>query len=80
MASAHQVICITHLPQIAAFADKHFAVSKEESEEGRTLSTVTELRQRSRRIEQISIMLGGLSVTETTRRHAAELISLAAEQ
>ncbi len=76
VAKAQQVICITHLPQIAAFADKHFAVSKEESGSGRTVSLVEELDEAAR-IGQISKMLGGLSVTETTRRHAAELIEAA---
>jgi DNA repair protein RecN (Recombination protein N) len=71
-----QVICITHLPQIAAFADKHFGVSKRETEEGRTVSSVVEL-DRAEKVEQISKMLGGLSVTETTRKHAVELIEAA---
>ncbi|MBE9528719.1 MAG: DNA repair protein RecN [Proteobacteria bacterium] len=71
-----QVICITHLPQIAAFAGKHFGVSKRETEEGRTVSSVVEL-DRAEKVEQISQMLGGQNVTETTRKHAAELIEAA---
>lgn len=71
----HQVLCITHLPQVAAFADKHFTVAKQQAN-GRTVSTVTELSDEDR-IEQLSIMLGGLKVTETTRKHASELVETA---
>ncbi len=74
--AAQQVICITHLPQIAAFSQKHFAVSKEEREDGRTVSSVVELEEAGK-VEQISKMLGGLNVTETTRKHATELIEAA---
>ncbi|MBI4950087.1 MAG: DNA repair protein RecN, partial [Deltaproteobacteria bacterium] len=73
----HQVLCITHLPQIAAFADRHFGVSKETTKEGRTVSTVRELTGEET-VEQISVMLGGLKVTETTRMHAKELMDAAA--
>ncbi|MBI2412190.1 MAG: DNA repair protein RecN [Deltaproteobacteria bacterium] len=76
VSKAHQVLCITHLPQIAAFADAHFGVSKETTKEGRTVSTVRELKG-DETIEQISVMLGGLKVTETTRMHAMELMDAA---
>lgn len=75
VAKAHQVLCITHLPQIAAFADKHFSVSKSTSG-GRTVSSVKELAKEDR-IEEISVMLGGVKVTDTTRKHAAELMETA---
>ncbi len=73
----HQVICITHLPQIAAFAERHFAVEKKPTADGRTVSVVVELAGESDKIEQISRMLGGLKVTDTTRKHAVELVETA---
>ncbi|MBI5642973.1 MAG: DNA repair protein RecN [Deltaproteobacteria bacterium] len=76
VSKVHQVLCITHLPQIAAFADRHFGVSKEAAKDGRTVSAVAELAGQDS-IEQISVMLGGLKVTDTTRKHAAELIDAA---
>jgi len=70
-----QVLCITHLPQVAAFADRHFVVSKK-TVDGRTVTSVAEAAG-DERIDQISGMLGGLKVTDTTRKHAAELIEAA---
>ncbi|WKZ33841.1 MAG: DNA repair protein RecN [Thermodesulfobacteriota bacterium] len=72
---ANQVLCITHLPQVAAFADRHFAVSKEAAGE-RTVTRVREVTGDSR-VDEISAMLGGLKVTETTKKHALELIQAA---
>jgi len=68
----HQVICITHLPQIACYGDKHIYVSKKTSK-GRTVTSVEELDE-ERRIEEISRMLGGVNLTETTKKHAREMI------
>jgi len=70
-----QVLCITHLPQVAAFADRHFVVSKKTAN-GRTVTTVAEAAG-DERVNEISGMLGGLKVTDTTRKHAAELIEAA---
>jgi len=71
----HQVLCITHLPQIAAFADKHYSVTKKSSS-GKTVTSVKELSG-SERVEEISSLLGGMKVTDVTRKHAAELIEAA---
>jgi DNA repair protein RecN (Recombination protein N) len=68
-----QVVCITHLPQIAALADAHFVVDKTESR-GRTHTSVKRL-QPSDRVEEIARMLGGIKVGEATRRAAAELLA-----
>jgi DNA repair protein RecN (Recombination protein N) len=68
----HQVLCITHLPQIAAFADFHFVVEKEESR-GNTLTRVNVL-EKSQRAEEIARMLGGAKLTEKMVRAAKELI------
>jgi DNA repair protein RecN (Recombination protein N) len=73
IASTHQVICITHLAQIAAFSDHHYRISKEESE-GRTVTTIKALDQKEK-TQEIARMLGGLHVTETTLKNAEELIT-----
>jgi len=69
----HQVICITHLPQIACFGDNHLYVSKKVIK-GRTITSVEELDD-EQKIEEISRMLGGVSVTNATREHAREMIN-----
>lgn len=76
----HQVICITHLPQIAAFADKHFAVSKRltAGANARTITSVKEL-DGAGRVDEIAAMLGGMKITDVTREHAQELIETAEE-
>jgi DNA repair protein RecN (Recombination protein N) len=69
----HQVICITHLPQIACFGDSHFRVAKKVVG-GRTATTV-EMLADEQKIEEISRMLGGVDLTQTTREHAREMLS-----
>ncbi len=68
-----QVLCVTHLPQVAACADWQWRISKEERD-GQTLSAVALLCDETR-VEEIARMLGGLDITETTRRHAAEMLA-----
>ena len=72
VAQRQQVLCITHLPQVAVYADHHFRVEKR-TVAGRTTTTVTPLDEAAR-IEEISRMLGGATITETTRKHAREMI------
>ena len=67
-----QVLCITHLPQVAALGDHHWQVSKQ-SRNGATLSRIANLEPPAR-IEEIARMLGGVEITETTRKHAAEML------
>lgn len=67
-----QVLCVTHLPQVAAKADRHFSVTKRQ-QGSRTLSVIEPL-DRARRIEEIARMLGGVEITATTRKHARELL------
>jgi len=69
---AHQVICITHLPQIAVFASNHYYVGKEVTG-GRT-KTVVDLLDRKGREGEVARMLGGERVTEITLKHAREMI------
>ena len=68
----HQVMCITHLPQVAAAADQQWQVSKGAAS-GKVLSRVAILG-RDERVEELARMLGGVKITETTRRHAAEML------
>jgi len=70
----HQVMCITHLPQVAATADQQWQVAKSTTN-GKVLSKVTVLDQ-SQRVEEIARMLGGVKITETTRKHAAEMLGV----
>ena len=72
LATEHQVLCITHLPQIAAFADRHFVVQKE-VRGGRTRTLVAEVRDEAR-IDELARMAGGENVTEVTREHARSLL------
>ena len=75
LARFHQVLCVTHLPQVAAFADTHFLVEKEERR-GATRSRASALAQ-AERVEEIARMLGGAEVTDKFRRAARELIERA---
>jgi DNA repair protein RecN (Recombination protein N) len=67
-----QVLCVTHLPQVAAKANEHFSVTKVQQAD-RTTSLIEHL-DRNRRIEEIARMLGGKEITATTRKHARELL------
>jgi DNA repair protein RecN (Recombination protein N) len=68
----HQVVCVTHLPQIACFADRHHSVRKE-VRSGRTITSVDRLDQESI-VDEIARMLGGVKVTDKTKAHAKEMI------
>lgn len=72
LGARHQVMCITHLPQVAAAADQQWQVRKAASG-GKVVSAVAMLDAKAR-IEEIARMLGGVKITETTRRHAAEML------
>ncbi|MDD2701718.1 MAG: DNA repair protein RecN [Sideroxydans sp.] len=72
----HQVLCVTHLPQVAAQADHQWQVSKA-AQDGKTSSSIQVLDE-ARRIEEIARMLGGATITDTTRKHAAEMLGAAA--
>ena len=70
-----QVLCVTHVPQIAALADRHFRAEKKESR-GRTIAAVRLLEGRER-VDEIARMLAGEKVPETALRHARELLAQA---
>jgi len=69
-----QVLCVTHLPQVASQANQHFQVAKGTTGEGRTVSHIDVLDSRAR-VEEVARMLGGIEITETTRKHARELLA-----
>ncbi len=73
LGKTHQVICITHLPQVAVYGDQHFAVEKTVKGE----QTYTGLRSLSikEKVQEIARMLGGIQITPTTLKHAEELLA-----
>jgi DNA repair protein RecN (Recombination protein N) len=71
LGARRQVLCVTHLPQVAAHADHHFEVAKSGDRE-RATSTLTPLRH-ANRVDELARMLGGSEITSKTRAHAAEL-------
>jgi DNA repair protein RecN (Recombination protein N) len=73
LSKGQQVLCVTHLPQIAAFADQHFLVDKREAD-GRTKMQVRLLDDRAR-THEVARMLSGAKVTETSLQHAGQMIA-----
>ena len=72
LGESRQVMCVTHLPQVAACADWQWRIAKRD-QGGETVSEVTPL-DREGRVEEIARMLGGVNITSTTREHAAEML------
>ena len=75
IAKTHQVICITHLPQIAAMADCHFLIEKS-AKDGRTLTVIRPLKRQDQ-VEELARLLGGAQITDAVRRNALEMKELA---
>jgi DNA repair protein RecN (Recombination protein N) len=73
LSRGQQILCVTHLPQIAAFADQHFLIDKRESA-GRTKTNIRLLDQRQS-THEVARMLSGATVTETSLQHAAQMIA-----
>ncbi|HEY3628701.1 MAG TPA: DNA repair protein RecN [Terracidiphilus sp.] len=73
LSRGQQILCVTHLPQIAAFADQHFLIDKRESS-GRTKTQIRLLDQRAS-THEVARMLSGATVTETSLQHAAQMIA-----
>lgn len=74
LGKSRQVLCVTHLPQVAAQADWQWSIAKQ-TRDGATTSSVSVLDRESR-IGEIARMLGGEKITDTTRRHAAEMLGI----
>ena len=72
LSRAHQIICVTHLPQIATFADHHYLILKKEVS-GRTRTSVAEIKGEER-TEEIARMLSGAKLTDTSLKHAEQMI------
>lgn len=75
IAKNHQVICITHLPQIAAMADCHYEIKKA-VEDGRTATSIKALDE-TQIVEELARLIGGAQITDTVRKSAAEMKKLA---
>ena len=73
LSRGQQVLCVTHLPQIAAFADQHFLIDKRESD-GRTKTQILLLDDRAR-TREVARMLSGAKVTDTSLQHAGQMIA-----
>lgn len=69
----HQVLCVTHLPQVAACGDHHFRVAKQQAG-NETVSSITALSENDR-VQEVARMLGGLEITRTTLDHAREMLT-----
>ncbi|AXA92849.1 DNA repair protein RecN [Massilia sp. YMA4] len=69
-----QVLCVTHLPQVASQGNSHFQVAKSTLANGKTASRIEVLDAKAR-VEEVARMLGGLEITATTRKHARELLA-----
>ncbi len=78
LASHHQVLCITHLPQIACYADRHLTVRKKVVND--QTQTTVRVMEGSERLEEVAEMIGGQKITETTRAQARELLETAAAE
>ena len=76
IAGSHQVICITHLPQIAAMADNHFVIEKKSMEES-TVTAIAEIRGDAI-LDELARMLGSDTITESSLANARELKEMAA--
>ena len=78
IAKSHQVICITHLPQIAAMADSHYEIAKTAAD-GRTTTTIRPLAE-AEMVEELARLLGGAKITDAVRENAREMKRLAGER
>jgi DNA repair protein RecN (Recombination protein N) len=74
LGQSRQVLCVTHLPQVASQANQHFQVAKGTTGAGKTVSRIDVLDNKAR-VEEVARMLGGIEITETTRKHARELLA-----
>lgn len=78
LGESHQVLCVTHLPQVASYAAHQWTIRKTTTGK-RTTTTITPLADRDARVEELALMLRGESRSETTRKEAAEMLRTAAK-
>ncbi|QEL18789.1 DNA repair protein RecN [Limnoglobus roseus] len=79
LGKTHQVLCVTHLPQVASYASAHWTIRKQTTGK-RTATTITVLTSKEARVEELAMMLRGESRSETTRKEAAEMLNSAQEK
>ena len=79
LGKSHQVLCVTHLPQVASYAAYQWTIRKESTTK-RTATTITQLITDESRVEELALMLRGESRSETTRKEAAEMLKAAEMQ
>jgi DNA repair protein RecN (Recombination protein N) len=77
LGAKRQVMCVTHLPQVASAASAQWRVMKQDV--GGRPNSVVQTLKKAERIEEIARMLGGVKITDTTRKHAAEMLGLMAK-
>lgn len=75
ISNGSQVLCITHLPQVAAMADAHLYISKE-TKGDRTVTSISELKTEEK-VKEVARMISGVEITDLTKQHASELLQLA---
>ena len=73
VAQDRQVLCVTHLPQVASLADQHLRISK--VSDGSSTRTGVDVLDYEERIDELARMLGGVEITQKTREHAAEMLA-----
>ena len=74
-----QVICVSHLPQVASMGDYHYYINKNTSEDKKTVTNIRRLNEKET-IEELARMLGGVKLTDTTKSHAREMLKMAKEK
>ena len=73
LGASRQVLCVTHLPQVASLADQHFRISK--VTDGKTTRTQVQALDEEERVQELARMLGGVEITHKTLEHAAEMLA-----
>jgi len=73
LGASRQVLCVTHLPQVASLADRHFRISK--VSDGKSTRTRLHVLNKDERVEELARMLGGVEITRKTLAHAAEMLA-----
>lgn len=79
ISTKRQVICVSHLPQVASMGDTHYYINKSTNRNKKTVTNIKKLKKEEI-IEELARMLGGVKLTETTKKHAREMIKMAEEK
>ncbi|HKL13571.1 MAG TPA: DNA repair protein RecN [Halanaerobiales bacterium] len=79
ISNKRQVICVSHLPQVASMGDNHYYINKVTTKEKKTVTNIQKLDKKEI-IEELARMLGGVKLTDTTKNHAREMLKMAEEK